>query len=74
MAQLVAAGCGVDLTTNDGWTALHEAAANGHTVVVQQLLDACSQVILPHGHALRAPCTVCSKAIISKAFPLTEGH
>lgn len=42
--QLVAAGCGVDLTTNDGWTALHEAAANGHTPVVQQLLDAAGQV------------------------------
>lgn len=44
VSRLIAAGCGVDLTTNDGWTALHEAAANGHLPVVQILLDADSQV------------------------------
>ena len=44
VSRLIAAGCGVDLTTNDGWTALHEAAANGHLAVVHILLDANSQV------------------------------
>ena len=43
MARLIAAGCDVDLTTNDGWTALHEAAANGHLGVVQHLLSASTQ-------------------------------
>ena len=49
VARLIAAGCDVDLTTNDGWTALHEAAANGHLGVVQHLLSASTQVRLPPG-------------------------
>lgn len=61
MARLIAASCDVDLTTNDGWTALHEAAANGHLGVVQHLLSANTQV----GHLLihAAACVLPGEAL-----------
>ena len=44
--QLLKAGCEVDAPTNDAWTALHEAASNGHVRIVECLLTAGAQVQL----------------------------
>jgi hypothetical protein len=38
--QLIAARCNVDLEEQDGFTALHLAAGNGHAAVTKQLLAA----------------------------------
>ena len=45
LAALLKRGCQVNVPTNDGWTALHEAAANGHALIVDKLLASGAQVI-----------------------------
>ena len=35
---MIAAGADVNLPSNDGWSPLHKAAANGHTEIVKLLL------------------------------------
>lgn len=44
LAALLKRGCQVNAPTNDGWTALHEAAANGHALIVDKLLASGAQV------------------------------
>lgn len=44
LAALLNRGCLVNGPTNDGWTALHEAAANGHALIVDKLLASGAQV------------------------------
>ncbi len=44
LAALLKRGCQVNAPTNDGWTALHEAAANGHALIVDKLLASAAQV------------------------------
>lgn len=44
LAALLNRGCLVNGPTNDGWTALHEAAANGHGLIVDKLLASGAQV------------------------------
>ena len=46
LAALLKRGCQVNAPTNDGWTALHEAAANGHALIVDKLLASGAQVKL----------------------------
>lgn len=67
MELLLAAGCGVDLTTNDGWTALHEASANGHNGVVELLLQANSQVMTSALHTLPVPAAPCIQDACQRA-------
>ena len=43
LAALLKRGCQVNAPTNDGWTALHEAAANGHALIVDKLLASGAQ-------------------------------
>ena len=45
LAALLKRGCQVNAPTNDGWTALHEAAANGHALIVDNLLASGAQVL-----------------------------
>ena len=47
LAALLKRGCQVNAPTNDGWTALHEAAANGHALIVDKLLASAAQVSHP---------------------------
>lgn len=47
LAALLKRGCQVNAPTNDGWTALHEAAANGHALIVDKLLASGAQASLP---------------------------
>lgn len=44
LAALLKRGCQVNAPTNDGWTGLHEAAANGHALIVDKLLASGAQV------------------------------
>lgn len=46
LAALLNRGSLVNGPTNDGWTALHEAAANGHALIVDKLLATGAQVLL----------------------------
>lgn len=46
LAALLNRGCLVNGPTNDGWTALHEAAANGHGLIVDKLIASGAQVSL----------------------------
>jgi ankyrin repeat protein len=39
VAQLIAGGAHVNIVSKDNWTALHNAAANGHADVVRLLLS-----------------------------------
>ena len=57
LAALLNRGCLVNGPTNDGWTALHEAAANGHALIVDKLLASGAQVSFVHmsSHALDIP-------------------
>lgn len=47
LAALLKRGCQVNAPTNDGWTALHEAAANGHALIVDKLLASGAQASIP---------------------------
>jgi ankyrin repeat protein len=42
--QLLSAGADVNKLTHDKWTALHEAATNGHVAVSERLLSAGTDV------------------------------
>ena len=48
LAALLKRGCQVNAPTNDGWTALHEAAANGHALIVDKLLASGAQASTHH--------------------------
>lgn len=48
LAALLKRGCQVNAPTNDGWTALHEAAANGHALIVDKLLASGAQASTNH--------------------------
>ena len=55
LAALLKRGCQVNAPTNDGWTALHEAAANGHALIVDKLLASGAQASTHHC-SLRVTC------------------
>lgn len=68
LAALLKRGCQVNAPTNDGWTALHEAAANGHALIVDKLLASGAQASLPR-HALVMKCHA-SMCILSAVLVL----
>ena len=58
LAALLKRGCQVNAPTNDGWTALHEAAANGHALIVDKLLASGAQASTNHSVLLPQSCYV----------------